>query len=443
MQTADPLARAAALYGLGFAEDAAGAAIEGTLSSVADRALVARTLLAVGQNEQACVRADVDSLPEDAAPEPTFALLEVLAFCQLDQGAAEASQLIVELLKEQGGGDSLFFALAGGAGAGGALPGAADVGRVRPIHVALMRRAGVPFPADYVAYADTALLGLISRSESADQATLIATAERAVESGLLDVGSLVSRYGTTSLDQTLLMQASTGAAPPGPLARAHLFALVAEAQSPADRVRFIATLYEQGRLAGVGGAVAEAIGEDAAGVTPDPSLGIAAPLMVEILARADRVRAALGWIDAGEFPGADGRAALSSFDAHRNRALIAVLDPQIGVAAGALGADAGGGALSATERAFVETEVAVMTALGDAVSPVLYDIAGRPPPQPPAQSAAAVLEALAPLSGLGLGHADPSAVARAIGALASFGLVNEARFVATDALAARGIGQDG
>lgn len=441
VETSDQMARARALYALGFAEDAAGAAIEAVPASVADRALTARTLLAVGQKEQACTRADVESLPKDAEPASTFELLEVLAFCKLDQGSREAGQLIANLLRDQGGGDRLFFAMFEQAGDGEVLlPDVNKVKRVRPIHLTLMLRAGVPITADFVMRADLALLGAIVRSNSTDVAARIAATERQVEAGLVPASTLIRLYETTSLDERLLMQAASGVAPPGPLSRAHLFALVAEAPDLSQRIGLISTLYAQASQAGVGGAVAEAIGEDAAGITPDPSLGSAAALLVEILARADRARAALAWIDAGEFPGVDGRPSLSRFAAHRNRALIAVSDPQLGlgVAAGALGSDTGAASLSPAERDFVKLEVAVMTALGDQVSPVLADIGGRSEVPVMNQSPVGILDALAPLAGADLKTADSSTIATAIGALSGYGLQIEARLLAVEALVARG-----
>jgi hypothetical protein len=437
------MARAAALFVLGFAEDAAGAAIEGVPDSVAERALTARTLLAVGHKEQACERADVESLPEDAEPAPTFELLEVLAFCKLEQGSREAAKLIADLLREQGGGDDLFFAaLSQASEAGGTMPDAARVDRFRPIHFVLFNRIGAPVPADYVMKADLALLGAIARSEASDAAARIAATERLVEAGLAPVSSLIGLYGTTSLDQQLLMQATSGVAPPGPLARAPQFALIAEARDEHERLRFISSLYAQARQAGVGGAIAEAIGEDAAGVVPDSSLGAAAPLMVEILTRAERARAALPWVDAGEFPGPDGRPALSQFAAHRNRALIAVSDPELGlgVSAGAFGSDAGGAPLSPAERQFLTAEVAIMTAFGDFISPVLAELGGRPVPPAPAGSAAGALAALAPLSGADLTTLDSASLAAALAALAGYGFESEARLLAVAALAARPAG---
>ena len=107
------LVRGRALYALGFLEDATGAAVEGQVVSVADRAAVARMFLGLGRIPQACERADVDQLPEGAEPGPTFELLEVLALCQLEQGQSDAAKLIVDLLRDQGGSDRLYRTLIG------------------------------------------------------------------------------------------------------------------------------------------------------------------------------------------------------------------------------------------------------------------------------------------------------------------------------------------
>lgn len=441
IETTDPMARAAALYATGYAEDAAGAAIESAAEDVAGRALTARALLAVDQSEQACRRVDVDNLPRNAEPAPTFELLEVLALCKLEQGSGEASTLISGLLREQGGGDALYFAaLNAASGTNATLPEAGSIDRVHPVHLALLRRAGIALPAGYADRAEPALLTALARDEDVDIASRITATERAVELGLLEPSSLVGLYVVTPLNEQLLMQASTGTAPASPLARAHLFALIADAQNASERLRFAAAMYAQGRGAGVGAAVAAALGEDIAGVVPDPTLGRWTPLAAEILVRADRARAAVAWVDAGEFIGTGGRPALSRFEAHRARALIAMSAPELGlgVAAGTLGTDAGGGQLSAAERAFITSEVTYMTALGDFVSPILTEIAGHPTPPPPAgEGPAAVLAALAPLSGIPLGKADDATIARALATLADSGRETEARMLAVEALIAR------
>ena len=81
-----------------------------------------------------------------------------------------------------------------------------------------------------------------------------------------------------------------------------------------------------------------------------------------------------------------------------------------------------------------------MTALGDFVSPILLGIGDTPQPQAPVQSSDQVLTAIALLAGADMATVDASALAAATSALAAFGLENEARLLAVEALAARGNG---
>lgn len=432
--------RARAFYGLGLLEDAAGAAVEAPTTTVADRALTARALLALGREVQACERADVDRLPSDAEPGPTFELLEILALCKLAQGAGDAAGQIVGLLREQRGSDDLFHAaFKMAAGGRGSLPTLSRVKRVRPIHLALLQRAGQPLTPGLAGRADLALTPYIAREQRFAHDVRIAAAERAVAAGLMAADSLFELYVTTSLDEALLRKATSGQPPEGPLARAHLFALVAEAPTETERMGFIASAYRQGVGAGVGAALAEVLGEDLAGVVATPELGRWARMAVEILIRADRLRAALAWIDAAELPGADGKAAFSRMDSHVARALLAVAAPELGfgVAAGALGSDAGGTRLNAKERRFIDRETAIMTALGDPVPRVLAEIArNSTEPVQTGGGPAAVLGAFAPLAGLSWEKADDAAVARALAALVSAGSVFEARRAGVEALAA-------
>jgi hypothetical protein len=438
VRTSNQMERARALYALGYAADAAGAVVEGFAKDVAERALSASLLLAVRQNEQACAWADGKALPKDAAPEPIFELLEILAFCKLEQGSRDAAFLVSDLLSELGGGDALFFAALKLAADGlGALPESAKINRVRPIHMALLRRAGFSIDINMVDSLDPALLAVVAQMSEVGQEVRIAATERAVSLGLLPAKLLISLYETTARDESLLTQVAAGVAPDGPLTRAHLFALIAEAATPQDRLRFILNLYEQAHQAGVASAVAEAIGEDAAGVTPDQMIRSAAPLMVEILVRADRSRAALSWINLVEFPGASGAEEISSFAVHRMHALVSLSDPRlgVGVTAVALGTDARSGKLSKSVQAFVAREVVLAKALGDSVSSVLGGgSSGLQPPAPSVGAGSNVMAAIVPMAGQNIGGMDNQIIAAAASALVRNGFDVEARLMSVDAL---------
>ncbi len=438
VRTSNQMERARALYALGYAADAAGAVVEGFAKDVAERALSASLLLAVRQNEQACAWADGKALPKDAAPEPIFELLEILAFCKLEQGSRDAAFLVSDLLSELGGSDALFFAALKLAADGlGALPESAKINRVRPIHMALLRRAGFSIDINMVDILDPALLAVVAQMSEVGQEVRIAATERAVSLGLLPAKLLISLYETTARDESLLTQVAAGVAPDGPLTRAHLFALIAEAATPQDRLRFILNLYEQAHQAGVASAVAEAIGEDAAGVTPDQMIRSAAPLMVEILVRADRSRAALSWINLVEFPGASGAEEISSFAVHRMHALVSLSDPRlgVGVTAVALGTDARSGKLSKSIQAFVAREVVLAKALGDSVSSVLGGgSSGLQPPAPSVGAGSNVMAAIVPMAGQNIGGMDNQIIAAAASALVRNGFDVEARLMSVDAL---------
>jgi len=438
---ADGLARAQALYRLGFIEDATGTVIEIEGQGVARLAATATMFLAMGRDSQACGVADVSDLPKGAAAGPTFALLEVLAFCKLQSGDKKAAKLIAALLKDQGGGDALYRVLIAGA-ISGRTPkiNARRAKTLRPIHVALFASTGLPIPDRLVARADLAVLSSITRKSANPSLTLAAT-ERLVAAGLANFAELDALYADIAPPDFDPASAIKSKAAATAIGRASIYRLLDEIGDDQTRMALAVAAYEGAKRTGPGTVAAVFFSDIVSAIVPRPELARYAASAARLLFDADRPDIAAGWIAAGEFAD-DSKARFKPIEAHKLKAIAAILAPDagFGLGSGALGSNISSVRLSRADRTFVSSEVRLLAALGDEVPPVLAKIAGGlAPPAADAVSigAAEAISALAPLSRTEIGKIKLEPLTRAIGALRGLGLEGEARRLAADHLMAR------
>lgn len=438
---ADGLAKADGFYQLGFIEDATGTIVDIEGLGVPRLASTGKMMLALGRNGQACETADVSSLPKGAEPGPTFTLLEILAFCKLENGDKKSAKLVASIVQDQGGGDRLYQALMKGAIAGKAprlkLAKGADL---RPVHVALFTRIGLPIPSALIAKADLSVLANVARRAAGPGLKLAAT-ERLVSAGLgsfADLDDLYAQIGPPNFDPaTALKNKVAGSA----LGRAQIYRLLDEVGDDETRLALAIAAHQAGRADKSGATMAVIFSDVVADIVPRPELARYAPGAIKLLLDADRADIAAGWIAAGEF--ADNqKSRLSPVEAHKYKVISAILAPdaEYGLGTGTLGADAGGAKISKKNRAFIAREAQLLGALGDYVPPVLAELSKTRPVQAQGAgdySAAQALQALAPLSGARLEKLKIKTITGAILALRGMGLEGEARRLAADDLMAR------
>lgn len=437
----DGLARAEALYRLGFIEDATGIAVDNEGQSVADLAARARMFLAMGRVAQACDVADVSDLPKGAEPGPTFAILETLSYCKLENGDTKAAKLIAGILDDQGGGDALFQALLKAA-ISGKRPKIRPkrTPNLRPVHVTLFAKAGVPVPESLVADADLAVLPGLARN-AVDPALRLAATERLVAAGLagfLELDSLYADIAPPNFDPAAALKKKVAGTAMG---RASIYRLLDEIGDDETRMALSLAAYEGARADRAGAAASVIFGDIVSAIAPRPELARFAGSAARLLLDADQPDIAAGWIAAGEYAD-DAKNRLKPFSAHNLKTIAAILAPDagFGLGAGVLGADVGAVKLSKSQRAHVSTEAKLLASLGDYVPPVLVELAGGHAPasgQVAETGPVAGLQALGPLSGVTIAKTRLDTVLKAIAALRGLGLEGEARRLAADYLTAR------
>jgi hypothetical protein len=177
---------------------------------------------------------------------------KTLVFCQF-AGADKAKAAIgLGLLREQGIKDDAFFSLA--AILDGAKEGSFRApAKLTPLHLAMMRAAGVQVSESLVQTAEVAVLRAIAFSSNADLETRLDAAEQAVAAGALAAEKLRRMYTGVTFAPGDVQGAIAGAEKiSGPRGRALLYQAARGAREPGTRARLLAKAFAlarpQGRL---------------------------------------------------------------------------------------------------------------------------------------------------------------------------------------------------
>jgi hypothetical protein len=120
-------------------------------------------------------------------------------FCQLSAGKTAEAALGLDLLREDGGTDALFYDLAAAVdGTGGAA--ITELPVINPLYLAMLRSAHQPLPADIAKTTGSTEYPLIAESETADPAVRLALGEFAAAAGVLAPETLVEIYAAQPAD---------------------------------------------------------------------------------------------------------------------------------------------------------------------------------------------------------------------------------------------------
>ena len=386
---------------------------------------------------------------------------KTLAFCRALDNDAAAVSLAVALLRDQGqGGDEAFFSLIGVlTGGGGEITSLIDP---TPLHLAMLRAAGLGVPADAVAGARPAILWAIATAPNDSLDVRLEAAERAEAAGALDTSILAAIYSAIpytpeEIDGALDVAVESG----GPRVSALLFQAAEVWESPAQRAAALRRALAKARDGGVGLGTAARVGlPTARGLAPAADLMGDADDLVRALLAAGDVEGAWAWLDMASAEAEGGNDEAASVSA-RLWPLLQLADPE-----GAFMRDSerartwwqdlpppGDDPAEAARRGLLFT---AFEALGTALPAEAWDPLFAGPltvtayaPSPAvtsALSAAAgggrvgetVLLALLALGEVGPEGAEPGVLFDVLGALRRVGLAAEARAIALESVLARG-----
>ncbi|MES1990074.1 MAG: hypothetical protein V4441_03870 [Pseudomonadota bacterium] len=422
----------------------------GTLADTSPSVAVARARasLALGDDKTAC--AELNNLPagNDPAHDDLDAFSTRLsAFCQISSGNNAAANVTLDLAREEGYDDPLFYSLAAEANDGlklkAAVPKSLDALDVR--FYALAKRA---LPDNAGTIADTAVVKQLAQNENLGSGIRIEAAERAVEAGALKGEELAAIYAETKLTPDEVDGARAGVYPKSaPLRRAALFQAIAVEVMPTDRAGLMAAFLNMGIDDHVYDATVEALLPTLSATAPVPEIASFAPAATRAFLMADKRDDAVKWYSlVAKDNGRDARE-LSSLMALSDPAGLKPISPEL---AASIAADLKSG--KPDQQNFAATEAMIYDASGQVLPQnVLEALVAAPrsigaPETLLNQLRSAGLQGslgevvLLSLVAIGPGgpeSADRQAVAQSVSSLRAVHLEGEARRLALEALLGR------
>ncbi len=274
------------------------------------RADVAVRLL-TGDNAGACKRARVMVRQDD---DPYW--LKGLAFCKALNGEHAAAALGVELLHELAADDDPAFFTLIEALAGNEEAVVDSLFAPTALHLAMLRAARRPIPANAVDGAKPAILSAIATSPNADLELRLIAAERAEAAGTLGADKLGQIYASMAFPPEEMGNAlaSDPSQPGGPEGRALLFQLAAIESQPAARAAALQKAWLMARENGGFGTAARVSVDQALTLEPSPQLAWVAVDVGRALLAAGKIDAARRWLAMamGQDPAADADAGVAA-----------------------------------------------------------------------------------------------------------------------------------
>lgn len=366
---------------------------------------------------------------------------QALIYCQLSGGERAAAQIGLDLLRESGDADPEFLALANAVAGIGEAP---ETVAPTPLKLALLTLREAPLPPALLESGNPGLLAWLATGQTLDLPTRRDAAERAAAAGALPADVLQQLYAVPSFEAAQLDAALTRAPDlPGAEGRALLYQAAAAQPLPPVRAELLAALLADTpaeRELGVSAAVLPLVAE----LPAQADLGWFAPAAARALLLGGRYDAAGAWLDLVRWGVSRGQ--VSAEEAAALRPLLAVTGRT-------------GLRLPVEETPQTQGDLlaaALLNGLGEQV-PVAWNeaLAEAPAPvgaMPPAAAAYALRQAAAAgragetglLVLLLLGESGTAGshllmVDESLRALTAVGLGNEARALAIETVARRGL----
>lgn len=412
----------------------------------------ARAALALGEDKDACGElAGIPAGNDPAHDEADAFATRLSAFCQISSGNKAAANLTLDLAREEGLNDPLFFSLAAQATDGLKLK-AAEPKSLGILDVRFYRLAKRELPKNAGGIAVPAVVKTLSEDEMLPPATRIEAGERAAMLGLIKPEDLAALYRLPEFEPDDLDNAKVGNFPaPAALRRAVLYQAIEAEVLPTDRIDLMKQMFSAGRAVGIYLATVEVLLPALSQLQPSPAVKELAPAAVHaFLLAGDRAHAQQWYALAAPQGGpAIGR------DARELSALMRMSDPNgpgnlTDQIAADIAADLKSGV--ADTQNFGATEAMLFDAFGHPLPPSVLEALGSAPRSVGAPEATlnqlhnaglhgsvgeVVLLSLVAIGPGGPDSADRQAVAQSVSSLRAVHLDGEARRLATEALMGR------
>lgn len=415
---------------------------------------LARAALAQSNEQLACdALKDIPPGRDPAHDAMSAFSVKLSTYCQIAAGNPEIASLTLDLAREEGMDDALFYSLASEAALGIVLR-APEPNGLTIMNFAFYKLAGRELPKDAVDIAEPALLPGFLSDETLSAEAKVAAAERAASYGLIDGRDLAAAYREPSFTPEQVAGLLTSDIPePSPLRRAMIFQAIGAAVAADERMRLFRLAFATAESAGLYYPTVEALYPDLDLLVPSDALRPMAPAAARAFIALGERSKAQEWMAlmgaGGQMLGRDMRelegllriagGSPQGFDTVKVSAEIAS-DLKSGVA---------------QTRAYAASEAMLLEALGFQLDPAVWDalldargaLTGQVPPEALLNQLSAagqkgtvgetVMLAIEVIGTNGAGAVHPRAAAQAVASLRTINLENEARRLALEALMAR------
>ncbi|PKQ02331.1 MAG: hypothetical protein CVT73_18845 [Alphaproteobacteria bacterium HGW-Alphaproteobacteria-12] len=415
---------------------------------------LARAALAQGDDRLACDALKDIPPGNDPAHDAMAAFsVKLSTYCQIAAGNPQIAGLTLDLAREEGMDDALFYSLAGEAAAGIVLR-APEPNRLSIMDAAFYRLAARDLPENAAEIVEPALLpGLLADPAVSDEMK-VAAAERAAAYGLIDGRGLAAYYRKPGFTPEQMAGLLTSDIPEAsPLRRAMIFQSIESAVAADERIQLFKLAFATAESAGFYFPTVEALYPQLERMTPSDALRPLAPAATRaFLAIGERGKAGewFALLNSG------GRAIGRDMRELSGLMRIASGSPDAfdkETASAEIIADLRSGVKST--QGYAASEAMLLDALGFELTPAVWEalldargaLNGKVPPEAllnQLQIAGSkdavgetVLLALDAVGQSGPGAVHPRAAAQAVASLRAVDLESEARHLALEALLAR------
>lgn len=417
-------------------------------------AALARAALARGDESRAC-DALKDIPPGDDPAHDRMAAFSVKlsTYCQIAGGNQEIASLTLDLAREEGLDDPLFYSLASEAAAGIVLR-APEPNELGIVDAAFYRLAKRDLPGNAAAIAAPALLPSLLDDPSIPVEQKVEAAERAAAYGLINGRQLAAYYRKPRFTPEQMAGLLTSDIPESsPLRRAMIYQAIGSAIAADERMQLFKLALATAETSGLYYPTVEALYPALADMKPNDALRPLAPAATRAFIAIGERGKAREWLalvsQGGQTLGRDARelsglmrvsaASANGFDSKQLSAEI-IADLKSGVK---------------STQLYAASEAMLLDGLGFQLDPAVWDalldargaLTGKVPPEAllnQLQTAGAknaigetVMLALDAIGQAGPGGVHPRASSQAVSSLRAVGLESEARRLALEALMAR------
>ncbi|HVV64168.1 MAG TPA: hypothetical protein VHC42_01770 [Rhizomicrobium sp.] len=280
------------LIGAGMIDEAGALAAQVRLGNDPDFARVqASALLVAGRDRDACSDLTGSRLSEGA-----LFWLQLRAYCAAATGDPSTAELTRGVIEAQGKTDAAYDTLVEDALTGAKTP-PGHIAKTSPVHLFLLRKAGIPVGADAVSAGGAAAAVLAMRDPRNPAKVRLDAAERALRAGAADYADLKAAIDAQSIPASEVAAAAAAARKLPFLEGQALLRRAAQLQSlPAEKAGLVHEALTLGDKAGLFDVAAHLQADVALSIDPTAAPPDTAPLIGWALLLTGRTEGAARWI---------------------------------------------------------------------------------------------------------------------------------------------------